>query len=476
VPDNLPAIRPVSRQPDLALPLAIVGAGAAGLVAALAAAAHGLEPVLFERDRVPSGSTALSAGLIPAAGTRWQNHLGIADDPVRFAGDIQRKAKGQADPAIVQRVTEAIGPRLEWLADQFGLEFSLIEGFRYPGHTADRMHGLSSRSGRELVDRLREAVEAQGITIITEAAVTTLLVDEAGHLAGLAWRYPDGRLEEAACRAIILACNGYGGNPAAVKAHISSLAGALYFGHPGNQGDALRWGGALGAAMRDLSGHQGHGSVAHPHGILITWATVSEGGVQVNLEGVRFSNESEGYSEQAARVAAQKAGLALTLFDARIADVARQFEDFRLAERQGALLWGGDWNEIAARTGLPAAALLRTMADVDAMKREGRTDTFGRNFTGVPALTPPFCAVKVEGALFHTQGGLVVDREARVLRPDGSQIPGLFAAGGAACGVSGPEASGYLSGNGLLTAIALGGLAGEAAARFVTGADAPRHL
>ncbi|MDX2225081.1 MAG: FAD-binding protein, partial [Rhodospirillaceae bacterium] len=98
-------------------------------------------------------------------------------------------------------------------------------------------------------------------------------------------------------------------------------------------------------------------------------------------------------------------------------------------------------------------------------------DPFGRDFTKGKVLTPPFKAVKVSGALFHTQGGLVVDKDARVLRPDKRPLPNLFAGGGAARGISGPGNSGYLAGNGLLAATALGRLAGRAAARLVkTGA------
>jgi fumarate reductase flavoprotein subunit len=103
------------------------------------------------------------------------------------------------------------------------------------------------------------------------------------------------------------------------------------------------------------------------------------------------------------------------------------------------------------------------------MKRAGRTDGFGRDWSRAPQLAPPFHAVRVTGALFHTQGGLLVDNEARVLRGNGAAIEGLYAAGGAACGVSGPEPSGYLSGNGLLSAVVLGRIAGREAARFSRG-------
>jgi fumarate reductase flavoprotein subunit len=239
------------------------------------------------------------------------------------------------------------------------------------------------------------------------------------------------------------------------------MADAEYFGHVGNQGDALLWGAALGADARDLGGHQGHGSVATPAGILISWATITEGGFQVNDRGRRFSNEASGYSEQAAHVLAQPDGSAWTIFDARIAGIAAQFEDFRNAVAHGAVLEAQDIASLAAAIRVPEADLAATFGAV-AAARDGAPDAFGRDFTRSPALAPPFRAVKVTGALFHTQGGLAVDAHARVLRTDGTAVPNLFAAGGAACGVSGRGAKGYLSGNGLLTAVALGRVAGLA--------------
>lgn len=447
---------------DIEVPVAVIGAGAAGLVAALAAHEAGAEVLVIERDPVPRGSTALSAGLIPAPGTRWQREAGLDDSPELFSADIMAKAHDEPDPALVARLAGAVGPALEWLSDRHGLPFSVITDFRYPGHSANRMHGLPSRSGEELVDRLAGAVEAAGIPILCEARVDTLY-READTIRGFGLVRPDGTRERVACRALVLACNGYGGNKALVAQHVPELAGALYFGHEGNQGDALLWGEALGAATRHLSGHQGHGSVAHPHGILITWATVTEGGFQVNTEGRRFSDESRGYSEQAAEVLRQPGGTAVTVFDARIAAIARQFEDFRKAESAGAIVEADTIEALAARLHLPEAALAETLAEVESCKRAGSRDAFGRSFAGVPALSPPYRAVRVTGALFHTQGGLVVDDDARVLREDGAPIPNLFAAGGAACGVSGTGPGGYLSGNGLLAALALGRIAGQAA-------------
>lgn len=454
---------------DAAVPVVIVGAGAAGLVAALAAREAGAEVVVLERDPLPRGSTALSAGLVPAAGTRWQRAAGIEDSPAQFAADIMAKAHNEPDPALVACLTARCGTVLEWLADAHGLPFSVIEDFNYPGHSAHRMHGLPTRSGAELMDRLTQAATAAGVDILCDAHVRTIHADPGGRVRGLAYARPDGAVERIGCGALVLACNGYGGSRALVARHVPALADALYFGHPGNQGDALLWGGALGAEARDLSGHQGHGSVAHPAGILITWATITEGGVQVNTEGQRFSDEMQGYSEQAAHVLRQPGGVAWTVFDGRIAAIARQFEDFRQAEAAGAILTAADIAALAGAMRMPAPALEATLREVAALKSAGGSDRFGRSFAGSPPLQPPFCAVRVTGALFHTQGGLAVDGRAAVLGAGGRALPNLFAAGGAACGVSGRAASGYLSGNGLLSAVALGHAAGQAAASLLLG-------
>ncbi|MFN3672357.1 MAG: FAD-dependent oxidoreductase [Bosea sp. (in: a-proteobacteria)] len=463
-------IRVQAREFPLQVPVVIIGAGAAGLVAALAAREAGAEVLVLERDALPRGSTALSAGLVPAAGTRWQRQADIADTAALFAGDILSKAKGEPDRAIVELVTEQAAPTLEWLADRHGLPFSVIADFSYPGHSARRMHGLPSRSGEELIDGLRQAAEAAGVEILCEAQVTRLFADAEGRVLGLAFSRPDGSAEEVGCDRLVLACNGYGGNKALVARHIPSLKDALYFGHPGNQGEAVLWGEALGAATGHLGGHQGHGSVAHPAGILITWATITEGGVQVNALGRRFCDESRGYSEQAAEVLKQPDGLAWTIFDSRIAGIARQFEDFKRAEAMGAILSATDWPELARRMGVPERALAETMAELSAGKIQGGRDAYGRDLTASPELQPPYLAVKVTGALFHTQGGLVIDAGARVQSAQGAPLPNLYAAGGAACGVSGSGAEGYLSGNGLLTAVVLGRVAGSGAALSATAA------
>lgn len=440
---------------DLSTETLIIGGGAGGLIAALSAQEAGQEVLVLEADPVPSGSTALSAGLIPAAGTKAQEAAGIEDSATLFAAEIMRKAKGENDPELVAALADGAAEAIDWLGETYGLPFTVVDDFTYPGHSRRRMHALPSRAGRDLIDALRATAEAEAIPVVTNRRVETLFSHPDGTIRGVEAVRPDAGRERVGCARLILACNGYGGNREMVRRYIPAIGEAIYFGHDGNRGDAILWGKALGAAVKHLGAFQGHGNVAHPHDILVSWAVIMEGGVQVNLEGRRFWNETQGYSEAATAVLAQPEGIAWAIYDERIAEVARQFVDFREAEAQGAVLFAATIAELAKRTRLPETALVETLAAAEA-----DDDAFGRRFDPAQRLKPPFAATRVTGALFHTQGGLDVTGDGQVKRADGGLFPNLFAVGGAAVGVSGSGDAGYLSGNGLLSALVLGRRAG----------------
>lgn len=433
----------------------IIGAGACGLVAALAAVENGQSVVVVEADPIPSGSTALSAGLIPAANTSLQRAAGITDSPAQFATDIQNKAHQENAQSLVNALTSGAGKVIEWLADRHNLPFSVVDDFDYPGHSCRRMHGLPTRSGRELINALRNACERKDIDIICNRRATVIYHDELRIKGISVTNTADGSKESIACNKLILACNGFGGNKDMVTANMPQIANALWFGHSGNQGEAISWGEQLGAAVTHPGAFQGHGNVAHPHGILISWAVITQGGVQVNTQGERFWDESQGYSEAACAVMSQPDGIAIAVFDESIAAIARQFEDFKQAEATGAVKIGHDLESLAAQFDLPASRLTQTIQDLPVTG----TDKFGREFSNT-TLSPPYYGVRVTGALFHTQGGLDVDGNGQVRHNNGQPFPNLFAGGGAACGVSGSADSGYLSGNGLLSAVVLGYNAG----------------
>lgn len=429
------------------VPVAIIGAGACGLVTALSLRNAGVECVVLERDNRPSGSTALSSGLIPACGTRMQRAMGITDSVELFSSDIANKSHGTAAAHLVRAYTSAVGPAIDMLADRHGLQFHVQEGFLFPSHSALRMHSVAEKTGAALVGALERAAQSAGADIVTGATVRSLWVDVASRrVAGVSFERPDGALEHLRCDALVLACNGFGGNTAMVRELLPAMREAPFAGHTGNDGSAILWGRALGARLADLGGYQGHGSWAMPHGALITWAVMMDGGIQLNAQGERFHDETGGYSEAAVKVLSQPGGVAWDILDDTLLALGRTFPDFVAAEAAGAVKTCADATAVAALIGAEPATVARSCAS--APKRP---------------LQAPFHVIRVTGALFHTQGGLDIDDHCRVMHEDGTPLPNLLAAGGAARGVSGNEVWGYMSGNGLLSAVGGGAIAAATA-------------
>lgn len=449
-----------SSEETIHTPVAIVGAGACGLTAALALHRQGVECVVLERDTVPAGSTALSSGFVPAPATRVQKAAKVQDSPELFAQDIQHKAHGQAAPALVKAYSEAIGPAMDALETHHHIPWQLLDQFLYPGHSVHRMHAVPEKTGEGLMTRLRAAADAAGVVVLTQAHVTALHADSAGTVQGLSYSQPDGSISQLSCDAVVLACNGFGGNADMVKQHLPAMKDAQYAGHVGNDGSAVAWGLQLGAALADMGAYQGHGSWAIPQGSLISWALMMEGGVQINTLGERFHDETQGYSEAAVQVLNQPDGLAWNVFDNQLLRFAQDFPDFVAAQAAGAVKSAADVVSLAAIIGCSVESLEKTMSSVNSSTG---ADAWGRTFKR--PLLGPFHTIKVTGALFHTQGGLNINAYCQVLKPNGETLPNLYAAGGAARGVSGAEVWGYLSGNGLLSAIAGGHIAAQAVAQ-----------
>lgn len=443
----------------------VVGGGGCGLSAAMAAVQGGVEAVVFEKQERPWSNTARSGGMIPAAGTRFQRAAGIEEAPEDFAADIFHKNGHTSDPEMTRYLARTAPHMVEWLVDDVGVDLAFIDDFKYPGHSEYRMHAPPSRTGAALVRDLRRAVQqAPGAELITDAVVTDLVVDEEEGVAGVIVQHGP-RQESVRCRKVILACNGFAGNEEMVAHYCPRMSDALYFGGEGNTGEGILWGMALGADVAFMDAYQAHASVATPHAILITYALIMEGGFQVNRHGWRFGDESSGYSEHALDVLAQPEGVAWDIYDERLHRLGLNFEDYRDALDAGAIQSAPTMEGLAETLGLPADALSETVAAFHACADGRASDPFGRE--DCHRLEPPFYGVRVTGALFHTQGGLRVDFHGRVLREKGTVIPNLYAGGGVAAGVSGHGPGGYLSGNGLLTALGYGMLAGRHAAQTV---------
>ena len=455
--DNIPEF-------EFSIPVAIVGAGACGLTAALAARDQGVDVIVLERDKRPWGSTSMSLGAVCGVRTREQIAQGIDDSMDRFVADVMVKTQNQADPKLTRLIGERSGPTLDWLAEQHAVPLILDFKWTGLGHSNPRLHIPPGRNGEELLALLANACAKAGAEVMTEATVTDLYADDQNRVLGLRIERPGGVVEQLGCDALVLATCGFGGNHDMVAKHIPEMANAKYFGHEGNKGDGILWGLELGAAVGDMTAYQGLGTLADPQQIVVPHPLMIEGGFLVNTLGQRFTHELANISGMCVPVLQQPQGLAWVIFDERRHQTCLEHsvEQGQLVE-VGAVRRGDSWALLEKACGLPEGSLEREDTEINASRDAGRADRFNRTFAGLAPLAPPYCAVRVTGALFHTQGGLEVDGAARVLRPDGSPLPNLYAGGGAARSISGAEVTGYLPAVGLCMAITLGAVAGEAA-------------
>jgi len=439
----------------------VAGAGAAGMMAALAAAAKGARVRLVERDLAEPSTLALSGGLFAAAGTRWQRAAGVEDSPALFAQDLQAFTRGTAEPGVARAVVANAARAAEFLADVGGLPLHLHVVGRWPGHSVPRLHATPAESGAELSEMLRQTVRRTSRITLEDGVELVALTEDGAELSRAGTR------QRVAADAVVLATGGFGASASLLAQHAPAAAAAVHVGGRFSDGTALRVAAPLAPALACMEAYQGQPHVS-PH---VRGGTRPRfgaslpalGAVLVNRAGQRFAAEDMGPSELTAHLLAQPGGVAVEIWDAAAQQAALAGGPFRRAAESGVVVRCDSLDVLATQFALPAQALRATLDHAARCARGEAPDAFGRRNWGAP-LVPPFFAAEVTGALAHTQGGLLVDHAARVLRADGTPIPRLFAAGGAACGISGDGAAGYVPGNGLAQSFALGLLAGEHAA------------
>ena len=452
---------------DIEVDVLVIGAGGCGLIAALAAAQEGASVFILEKEKEAGGNTSLSQAMVPAACTKAQIEAGVEDSLELMTEDILKKNNYQSDPELTRHAAEQSARLVDWLNSQIGINLELVTEFIYPGHSSYRIHANRSRKGANLINDLINATgRFENIDIAYNAPVKRLVATKQDQsVLGAEVEIEGVGLNFARAKKVILGLNGFGANREMLKKYIPEMADAYYFGHEGNTGEGILWGEALGAQLDCMQAYQAHGSVAHPHGTLLTWAVISLGGYQVNLQGKRFVNEYHGYSEHALDVLKQEDGVAIEVFDQRIYDTVIEYEDFRQCLEIGAIKKFENIEDVAVSFRLPVEKMMHTHEEFQRAAGGEAQDPLGRREFEMP-LKPPYFGVKVTGALFHTQGGLKVNHQSQVICMDGSPVPNLYAGGGTAVGFSGKAGpKGYLSANGLLAALVLGKIAGEDAAR-----------
>jgi fumarate reductase flavoprotein subunit len=449
---------------EFQVPVIVIGGGACGTVAALSAHAAGAGVLLIEQDASPAGTTAMSQGLMCAAGTRQQKALGIDDDADVLYADIIAKTRGQTDPVIARAIADHSGPTLDWLTTEIGYPFDVDTSFRAAyGHSRQRMHTWHGHGGADMVQLLHQKLAERGIDVLMQARLVDIVAD-GPRITGVIVERPDGRREAIGCSALVLACGGFAANHAMVAVNMPEAAAARHNGHEGNRGDGIRLGAALGAALGDMGSYQGYAMLADPHGITVPPGILVEGGFLLNTGGDRFTDEVADIAGMVHPVMAQPGGAAWVVFDAAIEELCAYTLEVQALRESGAIKVAASTEQLATLIGADPAAVAQSFADAEAAASQDRPDAKGRFWGKDHPPRFPVHAVKVCGAIYHTQGGLQIDGDARVVQTNGTKFVNMFAGGGAARGVSGPSYWGYLPAMGIGSAITLGRIAGISAA------------
>jgi fumarate reductase flavoprotein subunit len=439
--------------------IAVVGAGGCGLTAALAAAEQGKRVLLLERNASVGGSTAMSAGIFVAAGSQLQQANGETGTPEELAADIFRLNGRQGDPEMTMALCRISGPLMDWLVAQ-GVPLEHMHNYVYSGMSRSWMHSPPQRYGTVMTEMLLSMAQHQRAIDLRLQTTVTGLTSDARSVNGLTAITPDGESLAVQAHSVILAASGFGANPAMVARYIPDLAGAPYYGAQCATGDAVEWGQALGAAIEHMGAYQSHSSIAHPKMMMVTTYLINHGAIQVNQHGCRFGDETDTYAGHALAVQHQPGRVVVEVFDDHILrQTLTNYPRFRECLNAGIVYQAETLIELAQQFDLDRDNLVKTVEKYNTAVDIGR-DEYGRTRFGAP-LTPPYYGIRVTSALVQTLGGLRVDARARVLRPDGTPLPGLYAGGGAATGLAGDRPEGYLAGTGLLAAFGLGWIAGR---------------
>ncbi|KUR76776.1 flavocytochrome c [Novosphingobium sp. Fuku2-ISO-50] len=442
----------------------VMGGGAAGWSAALAATQAGLSVLLLEKLAESGGSSALSGGCLAFAGTDLQAAQGVEDSPGLLLRDLCEVGQHVNDEALVRAYCEAQLATYDWLKAA-GVGFSpVIE--TASGQSVPRVHTVDPA---DMVRTLRAAAEASGLVEYRPGVAARALIQDAdGRVVGVR---PGSGEDLFGARAVIIASGGFARNPDLLERYAPQYAEAVFVAGAGSQGDGLLMAEALGADLRDMAYVKGTFG-KHPtdetndHSL----QAVYKGAIAVNQGGKRFVNESISYKLLGDAVMAQPWHTGYQIMDQGIFDTGDdrvRILDFGRRLEEGLFYVADSLEALAARIEIDPDVLVDTVTRYNGYVDAGRDPEFNRTHLvhHHGALrrieTAPFYAYPSTAVVFGTYCGLRIDNAARVLRSDGSAIAGLYAAGEVTGGFHGAA---YMTGSALGKAVVFGRLAGMAAA------------
>ena len=457
-----------SRQHARDYDVIVIGSGAAGLSAAVAAADAGASVLVVEAETVVGGSSRLSGGHFYAAGTSVQAEAGVIGDTADAMFEhYMTLNQWMVDPAVVRRYCDLSAPTFEWLR---GLGVTFPKEGVYPSGVGSTPRGHQpDGAGQEVVNVLDGHRSHKGADMVLDSRVTGLLTDEDGRVRGI--RVGD---DEATAGAVILATGGFGANPEMIEKYYPEAAATgdwrWYIGADGARGDGITLGEAAGAAVDGYD----RGLLLVTPGFSRDLEVLLPGWlILVNKSGRRFANESAPYTVLGGLIG-KEGGNAWAVFDedARrnasptptsqaywVNDVLEKKADEGRIKRASTL------TGLAAMMEVDATGLAGTVQRYNADVQQGSDTAFFKPGGMRPIEKPPFYGVEVRPAILCWTGtGVRINADTCVMGRNEKPIPGLFAAGETVGNLHGDR---YIGGGGSYgPCIVFGKLAGENAARY----------
>ena len=487
--------------------IVIVGAGGAGMTAAITAAEAGRSVVIVESQAMVGGNSVRATGGMNAADTpnqdenefteaagvektletaasEWADHevitalaatvaeqwaeyqanpVGYFDSAELMELDTLIGGHGINDPALVETLCTNSADAIAWLGEQ-GIELTSVGAAG--GASVKRIHrplddeGLVISVGSYIIPRLQSKCEELGVEILLNTTANKILTDADGAAVGIEATDKDGATVTVNAKAVVLASGGFGANLDMVTEYKPELEGFMTTNAAGAQGQGIDMAVAIGAGTVDMDQIQIHPTVEANTAALITEGLRGDGAILVNAEGNRFTDEVGTRDVVSAAEIAQTGSYSWLVIDQAMADASSVIQGYI---NNGYTVTGETYEELAEAMGVDAAAFAATMDKWNAAVAAGVDEEFGRTSFANPLDTAPYYAIKVTAGIHHTMGGLTINPQTQVLAGDGTVIDGLYAAGEVTGGVHGGN---RLGGTAVADFVVFGRIAGEQAAAY----------
>ena len=485
----------------------VVGAGGAGMTAAITAAAEGKSVVILESQSMVGGNSVRATGGMNAGKTVYQdenefgesagvektlktaaekyadnetitalaktvseqwaayqaNPTGYFDSVELMELDTMIGGKGINDPELVETLCANSADAIDWL-DEHGITLHNVSSFG--GASVKRIHrpvnaeGKTVSVGSYMIPLLQENCEKAGVKMMLDTTATEILTDANGAAAGIKATGASGETVTVNAKAVVLATGGFGANLDMVVKYKPELKGFMTTNAPGIQGQGIEMAQAIGAATVDMDQIQIHPTVEANTAALITEGLRGDGAILINEEGQRFIDEVGTRDVVSAAEIAQTGSYSWLVVDQAMADASSVIQGYI---KKGYTVTGSTYEELGKAMGVDAAAFAETMEKWNGYVEAKNDPDFGRTSFANPLNTAPYYAVKVTAGVHHTMGGLKINANTEVLNEKGEVIPGLFAAGEVTGGVHGAN---RLGGNAVADFTVFGRIAGAAASDY----------